>query len=290
MATGHKEELVSVSSEDGYPLEGVVIRPAGKPRQDRPVVWVHGLTGRFYAPSTVAIGRHLARRGHVFVAGNNRGHDFGATLSKAGLSKAGGDRLIAGGAWELFEDSPFDVAAWVELAAGVGGGGVILLGHSLGALKVAYYQARRQDPRVRALVAASPPLRAGAWSQGILDEAERMVREGRGRDLLAWDLMDAAAGTLSAQTVLGWVRAGIDVYGERTADPAIAAVALPILAFYGTEEARVGKAEDLQTIRRNARLAPRVDTAMVEGSDHNYNGHEAEVADLIADWVESLAG
>ena len=29
---------------------------------------------------------------------------------------------------------------------------------------------------------------------------------------------------------------------------------------------------------------------MIEGSDHNYNGHDAEVATLIADWVESLAG
>ncbi len=281
---GHTEELVYVHSEDGYVLEGAVIRPSGRVRQGRPIIWVHGLTGKFYAQQIVAIGRGLAERGHVFVTGNNRGRDFGAVLKNDSL-----ERLIAGGAWEIFEQSPFDVAAWVDLAAGIGSGEAILLGHSLGSLKVCYYQAKRRDPRVKALIAASPPLHAGKWSDTTLEQAATMEAEGRGRDLLPWDFMDAGAGTLSARTVLGWVRAGIDVYGDRTSDPAVSRIECPIFAFYGTEEASIGTAADLETVRRNAKAAPRVDTAMVEGSDHNYNGHEREVASLIARWVESLA-
>jgi pimeloyl-ACP methyl ester carboxylesterase len=279
----YTEELVYVHSEDGYVLEGAVIRPAGRVTQGRPIIWVHGLTGKFYAHQIVGIGRGLAERGHVFVTGNNRGRDFGAILRTADLR-----RLIAGGAWEIFGESPRDVAAWIDLAARIGDGEVILLGHSLGSLKVCYYQAQRRDPRVRALIAASPPLHAGTWSDATRDQAARMEAEGRGRDLLPWDFMDAGAGTLSAQTVLGWVRANIDVYGGRTSDPAVARVDCPILAFYGTEEGPIGSAADLETVRRNAKSSPRVDTAMIEGSDHNYNGHEGEVAALIARWVESL--
>ncbi len=283
MKAKYSEELVWVESEDGYVLEGAVIRPSGRPRQRRPIVWIHGLTGKFYAPAIVSIGRHLAARGHVFVTGNNRGRDFGAVLKTRSQQ-----RLIAGGSWELFDESPRDVAAWVGFAAGIGNGEVILLGHSLGSLKVPYYQAQRRDARVKALIAASPPLRAWHWSDAMRNQAEKMEAEGRGRDLLAWDFMDAGAGTLSAQTVLGWVRADIDVYGERNPDPAIAKIDLPILAFYGTEEASIGSSPDLETVRRNAKSAPRVDTAMIPGSDHNYNGHEREVATLIADWVETL--
>jgi pimeloyl-ACP methyl ester carboxylesterase len=285
VAQGCTEELVAIRSEDGYSLEGAVIRPAVPPpagKKARPVLWVHGLTGRFCTPQIVAIGRTIARRGHTFVTGNNRGHDFGAVLRNAKQ-----ERLVAGGAWENFEESVFDVAAWVAFAAG-GGGEIVLLGHSLGSLKVAWYLGRRPDPRVRALIAASPPLRAGQWKDGTHELAAAMVRDGRGRDLLRWDLIDAGAGTLSAQTVLGWERAGIDVYGEHTADSAVSKVTCPILAFYGTDEGWVGSEPDLQIIKRSARRSPRVDTAIVQGADHNYNGCEDKVGDLIADWVESL--
>lgn len=287
----HTEELVWTESEDGYVLEGAVIRPSGRWKQGRPIVWIHGLTGRFYSQPIVTIGRHLASRGHPFVTGNNRGHDFGAVLrtrSQPAQSPTG-QRLIAGGAWEIFDESPRDVAAWVGFAAGIGDGEVILLGHSLGSLKVPYYQAQRRDPRVKGVIAASPPLRAWQRSEAMRQQAARMEAEGRGRDLLPWDFMDAGAGTLSAQTVLGWERANIDIYGERTPDPVIAKIDLPILAFYGTEEPAIGTAADLETVRRNARSAPRVDTAMIPGADHNYNGREREVAAVIADWVEALA-
>lgn len=290
MKATHSEQLVWVESEDGYVLEGAVIRPSGRVRQGRPIVWIHGLTGKFYAPTIVTIGRALAARGHVFVTGNNRGRDFGAILRTRALPAQlpTGQRLIAGGAWELFEESPRDVAAWVGFAAGIGNGEVILLGHSLGSLKVPYYQAQRRDPRVKAIIAASPPLRAWRSSDAMREQAQKMEAEGRGRDLLAWDFMEAGAGTLSAQTVLGWDRANIDIYGERTPDPVIAKIDLPILAFYGTEEASIGSAADLETVKRNAKSAPRVDTTMIAGSDHNYNGREREVAAVIADWVESL--
>ncbi len=56
-----------------------------------------------------------------------------------------------GGGWERFDESPRDVAAWVGFAVDLGFEGVALLGHSLGALKVCYYQALRQDPRVAGL-------------------------------------------------------------------------------------------------------------------------------------------
>ena len=74
----YTEELVYTASEDGLSLEGAVIAPAEGESRPIAVVWVHGLTGKFYGRTTVNIGRELAGRGYVFVTGNNRGHDFGA--------------------------------------------------------------------------------------------------------------------------------------------------------------------------------------------------------------------
>ncbi len=283
MAKPWVEELVDIRSEDDLLLEGAVISPAGGTKQPIPVVWTHGLTGRFSAPSSLNIGRELASRGITFVSGNNRGHDFGALFTRAN-----GEQLIAGGAWEHVDESPRDIAAWLGFTGGLGFSSVALLGHSLGALKVAYYQAERQDPRVAGLIAASPPTRAGRVDSELLARAKQMVAEGRGRDLLPWGSRSTGGGTMSADAYLNRMETNVDVYGDHTPDPAVARIRCPILAFYGTNEPTVGSAADLETIKRNATAALRVTTHLFEGADHSYTGQHVAVARAIADWVTSL--
>ena len=106
MATTHTEELVQVQTADGIFHEGVVIRPATDARQPIAVLWVHGLTGRFYGAAPVGVGRGLARRGYTLVSGNNRGHDIGAPLRRGAEAS-----ILDGKAWEKFDESPHDVAA-----------------------------------------------------------------------------------------------------------------------------------------------------------------------------------
>lgn len=210
----YSEELVYTRTEDGVLLEGAVIRPAGEMLQSTgapAIVWVHGLTGRFYSLGTVRIGRALAERGFTVITGNNRGHDFGFVLRR----NDSGERVLGGGGWELFDESPYDIASWIGFAEELGYHGVVLAGHSLGALKVCYFQALRQDPRVATLVVASPPAVAARSNPALVEQAQRMVAEGRGRDLLPWDISPAGAGTVSAQTYLNRAHVDVDVYGLR---------------------------------------------------------------------------
>lgn len=283
MSNEYREEIVYTESEDGLLLEGAVISPAAASAKTLAVVWVHGLTGKFYSQPVVQIGRNLASRGYTFVTGNNRGHDFGALYRTRT-----GERLLVGGGWERFDEAPRDIASWIGFAVGLGFRGVALLGHSLGGLKVAYYQAQRDDSRVAGLIAASPPLRAGRIEPERLALAERLAAEGRGTDLLPWGASRAGAGTTSAQAYLNRRDVNIDVYGSQTADPVVAKIRCPILAFYGTNEAWVGGDADLEIIRRSARSAARVDTRLFEGADHNYGGHEVEIAATLAEWVDGL--
>ena len=282
MVKAYSEEIVYTRSEDGYFLEGVAISPTG-PTRDVAVVAVHGHTGTFYRPSLVLSGRALAERGYACISGNNRGHDFGTVLS----DQQGRNRL-GGAAWEAFGESPMDLGAWLSYAEGLGYSQLALMGRSLGALKVAYYQAKRQDPRVMALIAVSPPLRAGVTKLEIAERARSMVAEGRGQELMPWGTFRAGAGTLSAQTQAEHTDLNLDVYGDHTPNPLVASIRCPILATLGTEETWVGTASDLETIRRNATSAARVDTRLFEGADHNYVGHEAALGTAIADWLDSL--
>jgi pimeloyl-ACP methyl ester carboxylesterase len=102
------------------------------------VVWVHGTGGGIdFRPDTLVC-RGLAARGHFVVKGNNRGHDMGAALRRRA-----GDDVLGGGWWEQIGDSALDVAAWIDLAAGLGQGRVVLLGKSYGTTKALWYQAVR---------------------------------------------------------------------------------------------------------------------------------------------------
>ncbi|MFN8524680.1 MAG: alpha/beta fold hydrolase [Chloroflexota bacterium] len=278
----YTEELVYVETSDRLVLEGAVIRPASQARTTA-LIWIHGLTGKFYAPSSVLTGRVLAERGYAMITGNNRGHDFGTMIRDTG-----GKAVLAGGGWERFDESPRDVLAWIDCAERLGFKRVVLLGHSLGGLKVVYFQAKHQDARVAGLVAASPPLRAGHSDPALLAQAEMMVAEGRGNDLLPWGTSPAGAGTHSAQTYLNRVRSNIDVYGHDTPDPPVAQIRCPILAIYGTNEAWVGSAPDLDVIERNATSAPRVQKTMIEGADHIYTDKQPELAKILADWMDTL--
>lgn len=284
----HSEELVYTSAEDGLPLEGAAIRPSDRDAQPTAVVFVHGLTSKFYGRSMVNLGRHLADRGYRFVAGNNRGHDFGFPY-RADPRDLSVEPRIYGGGWELFDESPLDVAAWVCFAVGLGARDVVLYGHSLGALKVGYYQAVRKDPRVVGLIAGSPPMSAGRTDPELLAQAERMVAEGRGRDLLPWGSTRAGANTQSARTYVNRSRVGMDIYGKATPNPLVGRLHVPIFALFGSEEPSVGTAADLELIKRNAVGSPAVTTRIFQGADHSYAGHEQTIAAAMADWLDTIA-
>lgn len=282
MSKAYLEELVNAETADGLLLDGAVIRPAGTDVKPLAMVWIHGFTGKFYEPFILHIGRELAGDGYTLVTGHNRGHHCGATMDRVD-----GEPMLAGGWWEQLDQSPHDVAAWIDFAASLGFRRVALLGHSLGAMKVPYYQAQRRDPRVAGMVVASAPLGAGRLSPETIGRAEALVAEGRGEDLLPWGSLGGFS-TTSAETFLSWGRILPTIYGQDTPDPAIAQVRCPIFALYGTEEEAVGTAADLETIRHAARAAARVETRMFDGADHLYSGHEAEVAAALASWLDTL--
>jgi pimeloyl-ACP methyl ester carboxylesterase len=284
MTKGYEEELVYIQADDGLPLEGAVIRPVGRATEPIPLLFVHGLTGKFYSPSTVRIGRELAERGYTFVTGNNRGHDGGYPY------RPGPDvpPRIYGGSWEDVFECVHDISAWLTFTVGLGFERVALLGHSLGARKVAYYQGERGDERVAGLVTASPPIKSVRPRPELIAQAEAMVAAGRGADLLPWGISPAGMGTSSAQAYLDRFKPGWDMFGVEGGDCAIARVRCPLLAVYGTEEAWVGGADELEMIRVKAQSAARVDTRLFEGADHSYTGQHVAVAEALADWLGTL--
>jgi hypothetical protein len=82
-----------------------------------------------------------------------------------------------------------------------------------------------------------------------------------------------------------------DFFGVQTANPGITRVHCPLLAFFGTN-GDVGDEKDLEllkvSIKRQRNGPGRVTTALIEGANHMYTGQEDHVAQVIANWAETL--
>ena len=255
-------ELCSTWTEDGVLLTGIVHPRSGEPRLELGVVLVHGFSSRFYSQVVLGLAGGLARRGAVVVAGNNRGHDIGALLRR----RQGGP-LLAGSAWERIEDSPHDVAAWVEVACAQGFQRVVLVGHSLGAVKCALYCLERQDPRVAALVLCSPPRQPGP-ARGVDDAIDDHA------------IARFAPYPVSAQTIRSRQALGDRVQPLEL----LARLSLPTMILYGEQELGPEGADVLDQLAGYG-----ADTAYIPGADHNYTGQEDEVAGAVAGWLHGIA-
>ena len=180
------------------------------------ILVVHGIGGSFYYSVYIEMGRELASRGYTLVTGNNRGHHFGWGPAQF----ANGESRLQGAGWERFSESRYDVAAWVDHVAGLGFDRIVLFGHSYGAFKSVYYQGERQDPRIAGIILCSAPVGVPRLAQPqMIPLIESMVAQGRGRDLLPWDLIPWSGGTLSADAALDVMKADIDVFGVLSDKP-----------------------------------------------------------------------
>ena len=275
------ETIVYSTTQDGLDLKGALIRPPHEEPESRPLlVWVHTRQQGFAEPEYVGIGRRLAATGHHFLTVETRGHDFGAWY------RTPEGPTLQGSAWEHFSDCVLDLDAWVGAAAAMGYERVVLIGHGFGGAKCLHFQAQRQLDEVAALVLAS----SGASVRdklppGLEDRARAMVAEGRGQDLLPFNTTGQHyASTVSAQYYLARSIMRAELYGNSDIPPAIARIRCPVIAWYGTQEARKNRDVHafLNWLRESAVLASATDFAMIEGLDFFYKGTERIIAQHLA--------
>ncbi len=290
MSLRYSEEIIYTTSEDGFLLEGILIRPADQPAHPIGIICIHGNAGRFYDYPYVTIGRALAAAGFTFVSANTRGHDISAFIWRStegrptAWSAPDAMPIGAGSGWERLDESPRDLAAWVEAVANLGMRGIVLMGHSSGAQRVVLYQAERQDVRIAGLVLASPDLQ-GFMPPGELEEAQRMVANGQGMDVLPAQPF-APWYRQSAQTVVNKASVLSHLLISADGEPTIAAIRNSILAFFGANER--GAEGILSTIQQQAR-ATHTNIRLIDDADHIYTGHEGDIAAIIAQWATTLA-
>ncbi len=288
-----KGELVRVWTEDELQLQG--LHCSAQEKTGLPaVLHIHGATSNFYRSQFLdRLAVELNDKGYCFLSGNTRGHDI---INNVYAKDPTASRRL-GVAFEIFEDCLLDLRAWLDFLQEQGYEQAVLLGHSFGALKVAYYQSEAADDRVKALIFLSPADQ-GFWTEALGSEiektlawAEDMVSKGMGDSLFSGPPIPypMSAGTIHSLFVSG--KSDIFKFG-RPHEPweTLEKLRCPILAVMGTvaEYITPSPAEALAILTSKAVSSQRCDTVVLEGAPHNYRGHEAQAAQLIAGWVDDV--
>jgi len=284
------EELVFVRTEDDIIDGGAIFTPPRSLAKPIAIIWVHGWGVNFYYPTYVMVGRALAERGYTCITANTRMHDLANVEAWRGEK-----RIRGGGYWGVASEDVLDLAAWIDFAQDRGFKQVVLVGHSAGWAAVRTYQAKKQDQRVVGVVLASGGVQADTRPPDPeqLAQATRLMADGRGDDLVR-DPKRSFPSFISAATFLDIASTPPefkDFFGVQTPNPAVTRIRCPLLAFFGTNE-DVGTEADLKLlktcIQRQSSGPSRVDTVMIRNADHMYTGEEAQVAQTIITWADTL--
>jgi pimeloyl-ACP methyl ester carboxylesterase len=288
-----KGELVRVWTEDGLQLQGLYCEPT-KSSNLPAVLHIHGASSNFYRSEFLdSLAERLVERGYPFATGNTRGHDI---VNKVYTRDPTASRRI-GVAYEVFEDCLLDIAAWLNLLQERGQDEVILLGHSAGAHKVAFYQSETSDERVRGLILMSPAdqgLGLEAISDqldGILKSVSDMVDRGQGDYLVQDSLAPYPMSARAIHSRMSSSKSDIFKFG-RPEEPweVVGRLDRPILATMGTvgEFTDRTPGEALASLRAKAVSSPRCDTVVVEGAPHNYRGYATPVSEVVVGWLRQV--
>ena len=291
-------ELVRTFTRDNLRLDGA-LAPATQARSASEVptlarsaskgsfaaILLHGVAGNFYTSSTFEpLVPALQQVGLDVLLGNTRGHDsvFGAVQ--------GFMRRRFGAAYEIVDECRHDIAAWIDFLLARGHKQVVLIGHSLGAIKAVYFQAMEKHPQVAAIVAASPPrLSYSAFMNApesstffeSMSTAQQLVTEGRGDELFTSKFPFPLLITGNAY---------VDKYGPaerynilKFADQ----VPCPALFTYGSKELDQGGIAfaGLPDALRALAGSDGRQIAVIDAADHMYSGVTEKLAAEITQWV-----
>ncbi|QDU27418.1 Alpha/beta hydrolase family protein [Anatilimnocola aggregata] len=279
-------ELVRTTTADGLRLDGALhASDDGNVRKKPAVLVLHGVGGNFYSSSTFEpLLPKLHAAGYPTLTVNTRGHDsvFGAQL--------GNIRRRLGAAYEIVDECRADIAAWIKLLVSRGHQRVILLGHSLGAIKAVYAQAHDRHASVAAVLAVSPPRLSftafnNAAESSVFFEsmsiARELVKEGSDDELF-----DARFPFPLLITAASY----IDKYGPAERYNILEFTQLlrcPTLFTYGSKElaqggiAFAGLPEAINKIPAHAAR----DVITIPDADHFYTGVQKLLADRVGEWL-----
>ena len=279
-------DLIHLKAADGMELDGAYFAPSPDVAPVGPidaVLCIHGSGRTFYTAATANMADDLRNRGYGALTLNTRGHDTVWVDRQTGVAE--------GNAYEILDTGRQDLRAGIDYLAGLGYQRIGILGHSMGAVKVAYYAAVENDPRVAAVMPVSPVRLSCSYYlesedaeefRANLETADRMEAEDRALDLFYVDFpikeMFSAAAYLDKHGPAE--RYNIIQHAPK--------IRVPLFVLSGSLETHTRLLDVPQDMITAAVNSPRAEYLVLEGGNHSLTNMMPEAGEAVLNWLASL--
>lgn len=281
-------EFIRFPAADGVQLMGWMSR--GKTKTG--VLYVHGRAGNGYQNRFVdALRSSFERQGHMFLSIDTRGC---GVITHFG--RESGDAYLGGSCYEVFEESVFDIQGAIDYLDAQGIQELILVGHSLGASKIANF-AIKHSQNLRRLVLIAPTDMVG-WAahdpqhSALTARAHDLIEQGKPGTLVSSACWNEIDNPLSARTYLSVCQPGtsIDIYGHGSSPSPLSQLKIPTAIIYGDRD--VGITEVYGNIENYQKKILSFDNSklcltVIVGAEHGFKGYEEPLAQAVMASVEN---
>lgn len=280
-------DLISVANREGLLLDGAFYAPAADTQYPGPVdamLLIHGSRGNFCDPATKSMAEDLSAQGIACLSLNTNAHDT------IWYNPPGQD--YKGNAFEILENTMSDLRAGIDHLEQRGYRAVGLLGHSMGAVRVTYYAATEDDPRVSAVVPVSPVRLSYSHYLESEDAEEFRVNLETAQRLIAEGDPDGVFRVNFPIPQFFSSASYLDKHGPfekynliNLADR----IRVPILAVNGSRETHTRLKGMAQDLARAAVNSPSAGAIMVDEGEHSLVNRTAEASGAVLQWLAALA-
>ncbi len=268
--------LITLETTDNILLDALFYEPHRKPEKNRyGVVIVHGMGLNFYSSVSKYLPPYLVEKDYFCLSMNTRGHDI------VSISRSFKDKY--GSAWELLNDSVYDIDAAMAFLKEKNIEKVVLVGHSLGALKISIYASKSTNVLLKGIIICSPArsmkllltLWTGANYEEIYNRAKHLVEESKGDILVTvsrnWPYI------LSARTCLQY----LEDEDNTNLFKILPKVKCPTLFVLTKDESR-HQNDLMSAVSKDFPCT----TTVIENADHFFSTCQDELGAAIVSWLE----
>lgn len=288
--------LAEIVTEDKLIHQGIFYKPTKS--SGRSILWVHGLTDNFYGDLTTleSLGESCGKEGWGMASFITRGHDIIASVKKLDRKNPKGQTSVSlGSSYENFADCVYDIDAGITFFEKQGYAQIIIAGISTGANKVCYYAGTQRDPRVAAVVLASPLSDVPIESKEPkfthnLNRAKQLVLAGEGERLLEGvTYLPLAARRYLSLYQAGTVEDVFDYYAKQPKLTVFSNITKPLcIVFGGADEYSDRPVKDILAVLRTYQKSKNYHEAIIPGAFHSFGGREKEFVGNVVAWIKPL--
>ena len=279
-------ELVSLLNDDGLRLDGAYYAPAEGAEGAGPVdavLLIHGSRGNFYDGATKSMAQDLSAQGYACLPLNTNAHDT-AWYNPGGQN-------FKGNAFEVLENTGTDLRAGIDHLAERGYRSIGILGHSMGAVRVAYYAATHDDSRVAAVVPVSPVRLSYSYFMESEDAEEFAANIETARRLIAEGNPDDVFRVEHPIPQLFSASSFLDKHGPEEKYNLIKhahGIRVPMLTLNGSRETHSRLRDMAQDLAAAAVNSPKAETLMVHEGEHSLVNRTEEASAAVLKWLAAL--